>query len=85
MKQRKVPLRTCALTKEKLDKRSLLRIVKNKDGEVFVDDSLKANGRGCYLKKDKEVIENAKKSRVLDRSLGIEVPENIYEILLSKL
>lgn len=85
MKQRKVPLRTCALTKEKLDKRNLLRIVKNKDGEVFVDDSLKANGRGCYLKKDKEVIENAKKSRVLDRSLGIEVPENIYEILLSKL
>ncbi len=85
MKTRKIPLRTCVESKEKLDKKELLRIVKNKEGIVFVDDTLKANGRGCYLKKDKEVIEKARKSKSIDRSLGIEVPETVYTELLNKI
>ena len=44
MKERKVPLRTCVVTKEKLEKKDLLRVVKNNEGKVFVDETGKANG-----------------------------------------
>lgn len=85
MKIKKIPLRTCVQSKEKLEKKDLIRIVKNKEGLVFIDETLKAGGRGCYLKKDKAVIEAAKKSKAVDRSLGIEVPETVYTELMSKL
>ena len=46
MKVRKIPYRTCSVTGEKLEKKDLLRIVRNKEGEVFVDLTGKKNGRG---------------------------------------
>ena len=52
MKKRKIPMRTCVVTLEKLPKQELIRIVKNKEGEIFVDPTSKANGRGVYIKKD---------------------------------
>ena len=61
MKVKKIPMRSCVVTHEKLEKKDLIRVVKNKDGLVFVDESGKANGRGAYLKKSAEVIEKAKK------------------------
>lgn len=78
-------LRCCALTKERLPKKELFRIVREKDGNVFIDDTYKANGRGCYLKKDKEVIIKAQKSKILDRNLNVLVNEEIYDELLKRL
>ncbi len=85
MKTKKPVLRTCALTREKLDKKDLIRIVRSPEGKVFIDETLKANGRGCYLKRDEDVIFKAKKSKVLDRNLNIQVNEEIYEELLKKI
>lgn len=82
MKVKKIPLRTCVLTREKLDKKELLRIVKTKEGNLFVDKTLKANGRGVYLKKSAEVIKKAELSKVLDKALEVNVPHNIYEELI---
>ena len=59
MKVKKIPMRTCVVTHEKCEKKDLLRVVKNNEGVVFVDDTQKANGRGAYLKKDASVIEKA--------------------------
>ena len=59
MKTRKIPLRSCVVTGEKLDKRELLRIVRSKDGEVKVDLTGKMNGRGAYIKRDVKVLEEA--------------------------
>jgi len=81
MKQRKIPLRTCVVTKEKFEKKDLIRIVKNNEDKVFVDLTGKANGRGAYIKKDLEVLEKAKKSKILDRQLEITIPDEIYEEL----
>ena len=78
---KKIPERTCVITREKYPKKELIRVVKNKEGEVFIDTTGKANGRGAYLKKDIEVIEKASKSKALDRILEIEVPDSIYEEL----
>ncbi len=85
MKQRKVPMRTCVVSGEKCEKKDLFRIVRNNEGEVFVDDTLKANGRGAYLKKDKEVIEKARKTKALERHLEITIPNEIYDELLEKI
>ena len=84
MKQKKIPMRTCVVTREKLEKKDLIRIVRTPFKEVIVDSTLKANGRGAYLKKDKEVIEKAKKSKILEKVLEIEIPEEVYLEALKK-
>mgnify|MGYP003398579442 FL=1 len=61
MKVKKVPLRTCVITKEQLPKQELLRVVRTPEGEVKVDLTGKLNGRGAYIKKDVTVLEKAKK------------------------
>lgn len=83
MKVRKIPMRSCVVTHEKLEKKDLIRVVKNKDGEVFVDESGKANGRGAYLKKSEDVIEKSKKSKILDKVLDVTVKEEVYDELLN--
>lgn len=85
MKEKKRVLRTCVVTKESLEKKDLFRVVRTPEKEVIIDLKGKANGRGAYLKKDKEVILKALKTKVLDRQLEVEVPESIYEELLKLL
>ena len=79
MKTRKIPLRTCVVSGEKLDKRLLLRIVKTKEGEVLVDLSGKMNGRGAYIKKDKDILEQAKKKNSIGRKLECQISDEVYE------
>ena len=85
MKVRKIPMRTCVVTHEKCEKKDLLRVVRNNLGEVFVDDTHKANGRGAYLKKDASVIEKAKKTKILERHLEVSINDEIYDELLTKI
>lgn len=79
MKQKKIPMRSCVVTKEKLEKRDLLRIVRTPEGTVIVDKSGKSNGRGAYLKKEIDVIDKAEKTKILERVLEVEIPASIYE------
>ena len=79
MKTRKIPLRTCVITKEQLPKQELLRIVRTKEGEVLVDETGKANGRGAYIKKDIDVLEKAIKGKILEKKLEISIDDSIYE------
>lgn len=79
MKMKKVPLRTCCVTNEKLEKKELLRIVKDNLGNVTVDQTGKANGRGAYIKKDLDVLEKAIKTKALERHLECNIDETIYE------
>ncbi len=81
MKQRKEPMRTCVVTREKTHKMNLIRVVRTPDGSVIVDPTGKANGKGAYLTKDLEVINKALKNKILDKVLEIEVPDSIYEEL----
>jgi len=85
MKERKIPMRTCVVTKEKLPKRELIRIVRNKEGEVFVDETGKQNGKGVYLKLVREVVEEAKNKKLLSKYLECDVKEEIYEELEKRL
>ena len=85
MKVKKIPMRTCVITHEKLEKRDLLRVVRDNEGNVFVDETVKANCRGAYVKKDKEVIEKARASKALERHLEVKIEDNIYDELISKI
>lgn len=79
---KKIPERTCVVTKEKTQKKDLLRVVRDKEGNVSIDLTGKSNGRGAYLKKDAEVIKKAQKTKVLDRVLEVAIPDEIYEEML---
>ena len=81
---KKIPMRSCVITGEKLPKKDLIRVVRTPEGNVIVDESGKANGRGAYLKKDIETFEKAEKSKILNKRLEVEVPSSIYEELKSK-
>lgn len=78
---KKVPLRKCVATNEQLPKKELIRVVKNNEGEVFVDPTGKKNGRGAYLKRSLEAIELAQKKGALKRALEIDIPDEIFEEL----
>ncbi|MBQ3253958.1 MAG: YlxR family protein [Acholeplasmatales bacterium] len=85
MKERKLVLRTCVCSKEVCEKKDLIRIVRTPEMNVIVDLKGKANGRGAYLKKDKEIILKAQKTKILDKKLEVEVPASIYDELLGLL
>lgn len=79
MKVKKIPLRTCVITREKLPKKDLLRIVRTPEGEVLVDETGKMNGRGAYIKKDIQVLEQARKKKILERHLECSIEESVYD------
>ena len=82
---KKIPMRSCVVTHEKCEKKDLLRIVRTPEKEVIIDDTGKANGRGAYLKKDKDVILKAKSTKALERVLEVEIPDSLYEEMLEKI
>lgn len=83
--KKNIPLRKCVVSGEKLPKKELVRVVRTPEGEVIVDLTGKANGRGAYLKKDKNVILKAKKTKVLEKHLETQVNDSIYDSLLELL
>ncbi len=81
MKQKKIPMRTCVISHEKCPKKDLIRVVRTPDNKVIVDVTGKQNGRGAYLKKDKEVFEKARKTKVLERHLECNIDSSVYDEL----
>lgn len=82
MKVKKIPMRTCVVTREQLEKKDLIRVVRTKEGTVEIDLTGKLNGRGAYIKKDIDVINKAKKSKALDRNLEVTIPDDLYDKLI---
>ncbi len=84
MKTKKIPMRSCVLTHEKLPKKELIRIVYY-EGKVSVDPTGKQNGKGCYLKKEENVINEARKKKILNHIFETEIDDNIYDELLKNI
>lgn len=78
---KKIPLRKCVITGEILPKKDLIRVVKDNQGNVFVDKSSKANGHGAYIKKDLSVLEKAKKNKTLSKVFACDIKDEIYDEL----
>lgn len=80
-KVKKVPQRKCIACGEHDNKKSLVRVVKNKEGLIFLDKTWKANGRGAYFCATRECFQKVCKSKMLDRAFKISVDKEIYETL----
>lgn len=74
-------LRMCIACRQMRDKRQLIRIVKNKEGEIFVDPTGKKGGRGAYICKEKVCLDKLKKQKILNKTFKCEIPETIYQNL----
>lgn len=81
---KKIPMRSCVLTREKLPKNELIRVVKTEDG-IIVDLTGKVNGHGAYLKKDINVINDAKKKKSLNRVFECVVEDEVYDEIINKI
>lgn len=82
-RKRKIPLRKCIVTNEMKEKNELIRVVRNKAGDVFVDESGKKNGRGAYVSKNIDIIHEAKEARALEKAFKTTIEQTIYEQLES--
>ena len=79
--QKKIPQRQCMGCRERKPKRDMIRIVRNTDGQVCLDFSGKMNGRGAYICPAPECLKKVRKSKALDRSLEVPIPEQVYDRL----
>ena len=75
---KKIPMRTCVVTKEKLEKRDLIRVVRTPVGEVEIDLTGKMNGRGAYICCNRECLEKAIKAKRLEKEFDVKISEDIY-------
>lgn len=80
-KTRKIPQRKCIVCGSLKDKEELLRIVKNKEEGILIDESGKLNGRGAYVCKDESCIKGLKKSNKLNQAFKMKIDDEIYEEL----
>ena len=80
-KRRHEPVRTCVACRQEAGKGALIRLVRRPDGSAAMDRTGHASGRGAYLHRNQECIEIARKRRQLERSLGAEVPSELWSEL----
>ena len=78
---KKIPLRQCVGCREMKPKRDLVRVVRSPEGEVHLDFSGKAQGRGAYVCPDPACLRKAQKAGSLGRAFGVPVPPEVYEAL----
>ena len=76
--QKKIPQRQCMGCRERKAKKELIRVVRCTDGAVQLDFSGKLNGRGAYICPNAECLKKALRSKALDRSLEVTIPEEVY-------
>lgn len=76
--QKKIPQRQCMGCRERKAKKEMIRVVRSTDGTVNLDFSGKAPGRGAYICPNMECLKKALRSKSLDRSLEVTIPEEVY-------
>ena len=79
MKPRKIPERQCLGCNEHKPKMELMRVVKTPENEIVLDFTGKKSGRGAYICRDVKCLKKARKSKRIDSSLGVTVPEEVYD------
>ena len=76
--QKKIPQRQCMGCRERKAKKDMIRVVRGTDGVVSLDFGGKLNGRGAYICPDPSCLQKAQKSKALERSLEVAIPEEVY-------
>jgi len=74
-------MRRCLGCYESKPKKELIRIVKNKDGEISLDKTGKKQGRGAYICCSEDCLEKAIKTKRIEKEFETEINEEIYALL----
>ncbi|WP_278557135.1 RNase P modulator RnpM [Limosilactobacillus vaginalis] len=82
MKKRKVPMRKDIVTGEMMPKRQLIRVVKNKEGEVTLDPTGKKSGRGAYIAVDVEIAKRVKEEKTFEKAFHVKLDDSFYDELI---
>ena len=85
MAEKKIPLRKCTGCNEMRPKKELIRVLKTTEEEIILDKTGKKNGRGAYLCNSLDCLKQARKTKGLERSLQVKIPDEIYETLEKEL
>ncbi len=85
MQTKKIPMRMCSGCGEMKPKRELVRIVKSPEGDISVDLTGRKAGRGAYICKNPDCLAKAKKTKRIERSFSVQIPDEIYEKLYTEL
>lgn len=85
MNKKKVPQRQCIGCQEMKGKKEMIRVIKSPLDEIMLDSTGKMNGRGAYICKHRECFDKAVKSKALERSMKMAIPDTVYEILKKEL
>ena len=83
--QKRIPMRQCMGCRERRAKKEMIRVVRCTDGTVQLDFSGKLNGRGAYICPSSECLKKASKSKALDRSLEVTIPQEVYDRLSAEM
>lgn len=81
VKERTWPQRMCVACREMKDKRQLLRVVRSPEGELSLDATGKAPGRGAYLCRDAVCLKRARKVRALEKALKTPISEDCWQLI----
>lgn len=81
MRKKKIPMRKELISGEMRPKRELIRIVRNKEGQVSVDPTGKKPGRGAYVAVDVKAVKKAQDTKVFERTFGVSIPDEFYSEL----
>lgn len=81
---KKEVLRRCAGCGAMKDRKELIRVIRDTEGQVLVDDTQKRNGRGAYLCRSISCVETAQKRHSLERALKCCVGKSVYELIKVK-
>lgn len=79
--QRKIPQRQCMGCRERKPKRELIRVVRGVNQQVSLDFGGKAPGRGAYICPNSECLKKALRSKALERSLEVTIPQEVVDQL----
>ena len=82
---KKTPMRQCTGCREMKPKKELIRVVRSPEGAISLDGKGKSPGRGAYLCRSESCLSRARKSRALERVLGVTIPPEIYEDLTAQM
>lgn len=82
---KKIPARQCCGCREMKNKREMFRVIRTPEGEIVLDATGKKNGRGAYICPSSECLKKAVKSKGLERSLKVSIPQEVYDTLTKEM
>lgn len=78
---KKIPLRQCVGCGEMKSKKEMMRVLKTTEGEICLDVTGKKNGRGAYICRSRDCLKKACRTKGLERSFQMAIPQEVYETL----